>query len=57
VLAGAYSNLGMTKFVHPGGMPTPPCSSGRVSMSTSEGRRCVPEWIRGGKRVGGALFA
>lgn len=57
VLAGAYSNLGMTKFIHPAAMPTPPCSSTRVAMSTTAGTRCVPEWIRGGKTVGGALFA
>lgn len=57
VLAGAYSNSGATKFVHPGGMPRPPCSGTRVAISTAEGRRCVPSWIASGRRVGGALFA
>jgi hypothetical protein len=58
VLSGAYRNLGHSAFVHPGGMPTPPCSSNRVATSTGYyGMRCLPQWAVGGQVVGGALFA
>lgn len=52
-----YPNRGYTKFVHPGGMPTPPCSSNRVATATPYGTRCLPSWIVGGTKVGRALFA
>lgn len=57
VLAGTYRNLGATAFVHPGRMPTPPCSSRRVATSTFAGTRCLPGWAVGGRVVGGAMFA
>lgn len=57
VLAGAYRNLGATAFVHPSGMPTPPCSSGRVATNTIFGQKCLPGWAVGGRVVGGAMFA
>jgi hypothetical protein len=62
VLAGSYANLGHMKFIHPGGMPTPPCSptaSGaqRVQASTIAGERCIPTWAVGGRVVGKGMFA
>jgi hypothetical protein len=58
VLSGAYRNMGHSAFVHPGGMPTPPCSSTRVATNTGYyGIRCLPQWAVGGKVVGGAMFA
>lgn len=56
VQAGAYANVGATSFVHPGGMPTPPCSDTRVSTSTIAGQRCLPQWAVGGQVVGKAMF-
>lgn len=56
VQSGAYANNGATSFVHPGGMPTPPCASGRVATSTIAGDRCLPTWAVGGKVVGKAMF-
>lgn len=56
VQAGAYANYGMTAFVHPSGMPVPPCSKG-VSTSTVAGQRCLPTWAVNGRVVGGAMFA
>jgi hypothetical protein len=56
--ASGYRNLGLTSFLHPGGMPTPPCSSGRSAVSTAVGTRCLPsKYASGAKTVGGALFA
>jgi hypothetical protein len=52
-----YSNAGKTAFIHPGGMPTPPCSDNRVSASTSSGTRCIPAWAVNGRVIGGAMFA
>lgn len=57
VMAGAYSNLGKSSFVHPKPMPVPPCASNRVATSTSYGVRCLPQWIVGGRQVGTAWFA
>lgn len=59
VLAGEWPELigGRRMFVHPSGMPTPPCASNRVAASTTAGTRCLPEWALNGKVVGGALFA
>lgn len=59
VLSGARPNLigDRRSFVHPSGMPTPPCAENRVAASTSAGTRCLPSWVLSGKRVGGALFA
>jgi hypothetical protein len=57
VLAGAYRNLGATAFVHPSGMPVPPCSSSRVATNTIAGTRCLPGWAVGGRVIGGAMFA
>ena len=57
VLGGGYRNLGATSFVHPGGMPEPPCSGDRIATSTEYGERCLPPWIVEGTLVGGALFA
>lgn len=57
VLDGAYKNAGGRAFVHPGGMPTPPCSSNRFATSTIAGTRCLPEWAVTGRVIGGAMFA
>lgn len=57
VLAGSYRNLGASSFIHPGGMPVPPCASNRVATSTMAGTRCIPTWAVGGKTVGRGLFA
>jgi hypothetical protein len=57
VLDGVYVNGGFTSFVHPAGMPTPPCSSNRVEASTVAGVRCIPDWITKGRVVGSAMFA
>ncbi len=58
VLAGAYRNRGATSFVHPSGMPKPPCSANRRLVQTRDhGARCLPEWIVGAPTVGGAMFA
>jgi len=56
VQAGSYANYGATSFVHPSGMPKPPCSSG-VATSTFAGDRCIPTWAVNGRVVGGAMFA
>jgi hypothetical protein len=45
VLGGAYPNVGAMSFIHPGGMPTPPCAANRVATSTVAGARCIPTWI------------
>lgn len=57
VLAGKYKNGGYTAFVHPTGMPEPPCSASRVVANTFAGTRCLPSWALGGKVVGGAMFS
>lgn len=60
VLAGEWPELigGRRMFVHPSGMPTPPCESNRVATPTASGTRCLPVWaLKNGKVVGGALFA
>ncbi len=59
VLAGEWPEVigGRRMFLHPGGMPVPPCASNRVQSSTTSGTRCVPEWALNGKVVGGAIFA
>ena len=57
VLSGAYRNLGVTAFVHPKPMPSPPCASNRVATSTSYGTRCLPKWIVDGRQIGTAWFA
>lgn len=59
VLAGKWPELigGRTKFVHPSGMPVPPCASNRVATATLAGQRCLPTWALNGKVVGGALFS
>jgi hypothetical protein len=44
VFNGAYPNLKKTAFVHPGGMPVPPCASNRVQTTTPYGERCLPPW-------------
>jgi Flp pilus assembly protein TadG len=58
VLSGKspYKNNGYTSFVHPGGMPVPPCSGNRLETDTVSGKRCLPEWVLSGKVVGGAMF-
>ena len=56
VLAGAYSNLGATKFIHPGAMPVPPCADNRTASQTIAGTRCIPEWSVGSRVIGGAMF-
>jgi len=58
ILAGksSYKNAGYTSFVHPGGMPVPPCSGNRLETDTISGKRCLPEWALSGKVVGGAMF-
>lgn len=57
VLGGAYPNMGFRSFVHPGGMPRPPCAANRIEANTASGRRCIPRWIAGGTTVGKGLFA
>jgi outer membrane murein-binding lipoprotein Lpp len=59
VLAGEWPELigGRRMFVHPSGMPTPPCASNRVAAPSIAGTRCLPTWALNGKVVGGALFA
>lgn len=57
VQGGAYANNGAMSFVHPGGMPTPPCANNRVSTNTIAGQRCLPQWAVGGQVVGKAMFA
>ncbi len=58
VLDGAYPNIGAMAFIHPGGMPTPPCSgSNRVEAATIAGQRCIPPWSVGGRVVGKGMFA
>lgn len=45
-------------FVHPSGMPKPPCGKNRIASSTFAGERCLPAWaLQNSKVVGGALFA
>ncbi len=58
ILSGksTYKNSGYTSFVHPGGMPVPPCSGNRLDTDTISGKRCLPEWALSGKVVGGAMF-
>lgn len=55
--SSSYRNAGYTSFVHPGGMPTPPCAENRVAKATFAGTRCLPKWVATGDRVGGAMFA
>jgi hypothetical protein len=58
VARGEFRNLGYTSFVHPGGMPRPPCASNRVLVSTFAGERCLPSiYQRRADRIGIALFA
>lgn len=57
VVGGSYRNLGATSFIHPGGMPVPPCAGNRIAASTVAGTRCIPTWITAGKTVGKAMFA
>jgi hypothetical protein len=57
VLAGEFPNKGFTAFVHPAGMPSPPCASNRVEADTIAGKRCVPKWVAQGTTVGKGLFA
>jgi len=58
VLAGKVApNRGYTLFVHPQGMPVPPCAANRVQMSTQSGVRCMPAWIAQGTQIGHAVFA
>jgi hypothetical protein len=57
VLAGQFPNRGFVSFVHPGGMPRPPCSANRIEASTTAGRRCIPRWVASGTVVGKGLFA
>jgi hypothetical protein len=61
VLDGGYPNIGAKAFIHPGGMPTPPCVSTakapRVQSSTLAGERCIPPWAVGGRVVGKGMFA
>lgn len=60
VLDGEWPELinGRRMFVHPSGMPTPPCASNRVASNTASGIRCLPEWaLKNSKVVGGAIFA
>jgi hypothetical protein len=57
-LAGKHgANRGFTAFVHPQGMPKPPCADNRVAMDTPYGVRCLPHWIANGVLIGRALFA
>lgn len=57
VQSGAYANDGAMAFVHPAGMPMPPCGSNRVAANTIAGERCLPTWALGGQVVGKAMFA
>ncbi|MFQ5339954.1 MAG: hypothetical protein ACE5F6_00250 [Anaerolineae bacterium] len=57
VLRGAYPNMGFRLFVHPGGMPRPPCAANRIEASTIAGRRCIPRWTARGTVVGRGVFA
>ncbi len=58
VLSGQlFRNSGALAFVHPSGMPAPPCSSSRVATNTIAGTRCLPQWAVNGKVIGGAMFA
>lgn len=58
VLAGQYSNQNFTAFVHPSGMPAPPCTRTElVPTATIAGQRCIPKWAVGGQVVGAAMFA
>jgi hypothetical protein len=59
VLSGKWPEVigGRRMFVHPSGMPVPPCAANRVPSSTTAGTRCLPEWALNGKVVGGAIFA
>lgn len=51
------ANRGFTSFVHPRGMPVPPCAANRVAMNTQDGVRCMPVWIAQGTQIGRAVFA
>ncbi len=59
VMGGHYPNRigSRSHFVHPGGMPRPPCASNRRERSTAYGVRCLPTWSDGGTVVGRAIFA
>lgn len=57
VLGGEFTNRGFHRFVHPAGMPEPPCASNRVEANTIAGRRCIPQWISQGTVVGRGMFA
>ncbi len=59
VLDGVWPEVigGRRMFVHPSGMPTPPCASNRSPAATNAGTRCLPTWALNGKVVGGAIFA
>ncbi len=57
VLHGDFPNYGYTAFIHPAGMPKPPCAENRVEVSTFAGARCMPKWgARPTDRVGIAYF-
>jgi hypothetical protein len=57
VLAGRYENRSFTAFIHPSGMPEPPCAFNRVSVDTFVGRRCMPEWgAKPSAKIGIAYF-
>jgi len=52
-----YQNAHALAFVHPGGMPIPPCSSNRVATDTIAGERCLPQWAVNGRVIGKGMFA
>lgn len=58
VVAGqsGYDNEHLMGFVHPSGMPHPPCASNRVATDTIAGERCLPEWAINGRVIGKAMF-
>lgn len=45
VLAGKHENERFSAFIHPRGMPSPPCTDPKhVVTDTFAGPRCVPKW-------------
>lgn len=57
VVQGAFSDEGYNAFIHPVGMPKPPCAEGRYELNTFQGPRCVPQWgLTPRARVGEAYF-
>jgi hypothetical protein len=59
VLNGEFKKHSFITFIHPGGMPTPPCRTDgakRIVADTIAGQRCIPEWSFK-QTIGKAMFA